>query len=295
MEREKIKTCMLVIGIVMNMSFISGCGQLFNATVGPEITSSEKSNDASQIVQYEITDIDRNANADGGLEIHLEELQENDKANQYSYEEGCLTILEGGVYIISGKTDAVTIVVKVYDDEIVHLIFDEVELKTDIGPAVYIEQAGKIVITLKEGTENIISDGTEYSTDTEACIFSNCDMTINGKGSLNVYGYYHDAIRSKDRVKIVGTSLYVRAKNNGIRGNDGVVIENSNIEVESEKTGILTNSDQGYVVIQGGSCKITSGENAVFADSYVSVHDCESDLYSVKEAVRCNGVKDIDE
>lgn len=295
MKRNKIRKCLLMIGVILNMEILSGCGQFLNAAVGTETSSVKQTDTVLETLQYEVTDIDRRTDDDNGIEIDLALLSDGMETDQCAYDDGCLTVLKGGAYIITGKTSTTRIIVKAYDDEIVHLILDGVELNTDTGPAVYIEQAAKAVITVKEGSVNTISDGGEYSTDTEACIFSNCDMTINGKGSLNVYGYYHDAIRSKDRVKIVDTSLYVRARNNGIRGNDGVIIENSNIEVESEKTGILTNSDQGYVVIQGGSCKITSGENAVFADSYVSVHDCENDLYSVKEAVRCNGVKDIDE
>lgn len=293
-EKRTIKY-LLMIGVVLNMVAISGCGQFLNAAVGSTASSAEQTDAVSEAAQYEITDTDRRTDADNGIEINLSELTADSETDHYSYREGCLTISGGGAYIICGKTNLSRIIVRAYDDEVVHLIFDAVELRTAGGPAVYVEQAGKAVITLKEGTENIISDGVEYTTNTEACIFSNCDITINGKGSLSVYGYYHDAIRSKDRVKVIATNLYVRAKNDGIRGNDGVLIQDSSVEVESEKTGILTNSEQGYVVIQGGFCKVTSGENAVFADNYVSIHDCESDLYSVKEAVKCNGVKDTDE
>ena len=295
MKKEKVKKNLLMSGVVLQIIIFSGCGQFLNASIGSETTSGEQTGAVLETVQNEITEIDRKTEDGNGIELNLELLSDNIKTDYYSYSEGCLTVFQGGAYVITGKTSAVQIIVKAYDDEVVHLILDGVELNTDGGPAVYVEQAGKAVLTLKEGTVNIISDGAEYASETEACIFSNCDMTINGNGSLCVYGYYHDAIRSKDRVKIVDTSLYVRAKNNGVRGNDGVLIENSNVEIECEKTGILTNSEQGYVVIQGGSCKITAGENAVFADNYVSIRDCERDLYSVKEDVKCNGVKEINE
>ena len=280
--------------IFLTIFLLSGCGGLLNASVGTPVPQTEAGG-AAESIQYEITDIDRRTEALGGTEIHLEELAEGGKkAEGYTYEEGCLTIYKGGDYLISGKAGSCNLVIRAYDDEIVHLVLNGVELHAKIGPVLYGEQAGKIILTLQEGTENTIYDSAEYAADAEACIFSNCDLTINGSGSLNVYGYYHDAVRSKDRIKIIGANLYVRAKNNGIRGNDAVVIEDGNVEAECEGTGILTNSDQGYVMVQGGTLKLTAGENAIYADSYVSIKDCLKDLYSVKETVRCSGMVEID-
>ncbi|MBD5456725.1 MAG: carbohydrate-binding domain-containing protein [Lachnospiraceae bacterium] len=281
--------------IVLNVFLLSGCGRLLNASVGTPAFEQEMGGYAENI-QYEVTDIDRRTETLNQIEINLDELSgSGNKTENYAYEPGCLTIYKGGDYFISGKADNCRLVIKAYDDEIVHLIFDSAELHAKEGTVLYGEQAGKIIITLQAGTENLIYDSVEYATDTEACIFSNCDLTINGSGSLNVYGYYHDAIRSKDRIKIIGANLYIRAKNNGIRGNDGVVIEDSNVEVESEGTGILTNAEKAYVAVQGGVLKVTSGENAIYADGYVSIKNCLKDLYSVKEAVRCGGTVEIDE
>lgn len=281
--------------IILNIFLLSGCGRLLNASVGTPASEQELEEYTGNI-QYEVTDIDRRTEALNKIEINLDELSDRwNETENYTYEAGCLTIYKGGDYFISGKADNCKLIIRAYDDEIVHLIFDQVELHAEAGPVLYGEQAGKIIITLQEGTENLIYDSAEYASDTEACIFSNCDLTINGSGSLNAYGYYHDAIRSKDRIKIIGANLYIRAKNNGIRGNDGVVIEESNVEVECEGTGILTNAAKAYVAVQGGTLKVTAGENAIYADNYVSINDCYNDLYSVEEAVRCGGMVEIDE
>lgn len=278
-----IKKCFLLVGIFLNMVFAAGCGQLLNASVGMEVK--QEADAAPQDIEmlYEITDIDREESSAGAVEIQLADVKEG------------LIISEGGNYILSGSNDNCNIVVNVYDDEIVHLFLKDVELSAQAGPVILIQKAGKAIITVVDGSENTISDSADYATETEACIFSNSDLSINGSGQLSVYGYYHDAIRSKDRLKLIGINLYVRAKNDGLRGNDGVVVENSNVEIESEGTGILTNSEQGYVVIQGGKCKVTSGENAIAADIYAAVRDCDSDLYSVSEAVKCSGIKEIEE
>lgn len=269
--------------MLLNIMLATGCGQLLNASVGME---NIQENAIPQTLESicEITDTDRDTMPDDAVEISLNTVDDT-----------VLSITEGGDYILSGQNTDCNIVVNVYDDEIVHFFLDDVDLAAPSGPAVYVEKAGKVIITLMEETENTISDSTEYATETEACIFSNSDLTINGSGQLSVYGYYHDAIRSKDRLKIVGTNLFVRAKNDGLRGNDSVVLEGSRIEIESEGTGVLTNSEQGYVVLQGGICKVTAGENAIAADSYVSIQNCEHDLYSVLEPVKCSGIKEINE
>lgn len=287
---------LVAIGIFLNsMVYFSGCGQFLNAKVGGETIAETAESRNADDIRYEITDIDRNVSEKDAVAINLSNIVEDKVSeNGYRYEKGILTLCRGGNYAISGKAQDCRMVISVYDDEIVHLILDNMELHTDKGPAVYVEQAGKVVITLKENTESMLSDGTGYETAKEACLFSNSDLTINGGGRLNVYGYYHDAIRSKDRVKIVDTNLYVRSQNDGIRGNDGIVCENSAIWLESRGTGFLTDSEKGYVVISGGSCKVTAGENAIFADEFVSVQNCESDLYSVHEVVRCSGTKEIE-
>lgn len=167
--------------------------------------------------------------------------------------------LNGGIYI------------SVYDDEIVHLILTGVEIINENGPAIYVEKAGKAVITMSEETENTLSDGAEYAGSQEACVFSNADLTINGAGILNVYGHYHDAIRSKDCLKLIETNVFVRAKNNGIRGNDGVVIKDSRGQIESEGTGILSKGGMNFVVVEGGNCKMSIVDRMAYTTSEVSI------------------------
>ncbi|GFI17977.1 carbohydrate-binding domain-containing protein [Lachnospiraceae bacterium] len=291
----KSKRFLRLIGILLSTFLLSGCRQLLNADVGTPVLAQETKGYVESIY-YEITDLDRRTEYSDKIEINMNNLTADkiDMEN-YTYDEGYLTIHKGGDYILSGKKDNCNLVIKAYDDEVVHLIFNDVELHAETGPVLYGEQAGKIIITLAEDTENYIYDSAEYASDAEACIFSNCDLTINGGGSLSAYGYYHDAVRSKDRLKVIGANLYIRAKNNGIRGNDGVVIEESNIEVECEGTGILANDEQACIAVQGGRLKVTAGENAIYADSSVSVKNCLSDLYSVQEAIRCGGKIDVDE
>lgn len=295
MDKIRFMKSISVAVILVNILLISGCSQILNASVGMEKAVDEENRNASQGEMGIITDTDRETLGKDPIVIDLSKLKEPMSGEGFSYEMNCLRITEGGSYLLQGKTENCSLIIQAYDDEIVHLILENAEITSPNAPAVYAESADKVVISVTDETESILSDGAEYASDGEACIFSNCDLTINGSGTLNVYGYYHDAIRSKDRLKVIETNLSTRSKNDGLRGNDEVLIQDSTVRIESEGTGILTNSDFGSVMIQGGSCNVISGENAIYADSYVSVKDCQHDFYAVQEAVRCNGIKEIEE
>lgn len=269
--------------LTMIIIFPVGCGQIWNEAIGTRENSVNEKADLNKTL-YEITETDMKITGDSPVAVRLEELPD-----------GYLQIAEPGVYLITGKLTDGKIVIDAHDDEIVHLILNGVELYSEEGPAIYVKKAAKVVITLVEGTENVIGDSVNYSEGNEACIFSNVNLTFNGTGALYVYGYFHDAIRTKDCLKILETNIYTQSKNNGIRANDGVAIENSTVDIQSEGIGIKTDSDKDFVVIKGGECKIIAGENAIVSDHYIMIENCKTDFYAVKETIRCNGEKHINE
>lgn len=288
------KKAIVFAGIVLTSVLISGCGEFLDMSVSGGVAEKEETDVAKGIGQYEITDRDRDTLENGALEINLEE-PESVKKDIYSYKSGEITIQSGGKYVVKGKLDNGSLIIHVFEDEIVHLILDNAEINAVNGAAIYVEQAAKVILTAKEGTINILSDGMKYKESQKACLFSNSDLTINGSGSLAVYAYYADGVRSKDRIKAVNANLYVKAKGDGIRGNDGVILSGSVAEVECEGTGIRSVNERDMVVMQGGSCKVIAGKNAVDANQYVSIQGCRTDLYSVWESIKCDGIRDIEE
>lgn len=191
----------------------------------------------------------------------------------------------GGDYVLSGKLDG-TVQVDAKDEN-VHLILNGVEIKSTTGPAIQILSAGKVVITVAEGTENIISDSGDYREFEEcnAAIWSACDLTINGNGTLHVYGYYKDAIHTKDVLKVVGGNIYLRAKRDGIRGNDGILLMPQYISMECEGVGLhTTNAEKagkGIIDVAGGSIVITAGTYAIQAATDLYIRECDISCFSV--------------
>lgn len=294
MDNKKIRTGMCRAGMVLILGmFMSGCGDLLAVPVGAGALSAEEAAAAEDVSRYEITDADRRTENMGYREINLAEPEESPDES-YTWEEGCLYIRKPGGYVLSGSLDGGSLVVNVYRDENVHLILNNAQIHGDGRAAVYVEKAGKVILTAAEGTENLFTDSPQHKTDQSACLFGSCSLTINGSGKLTVYGYHEDGIRTRDLLKVLGTTLEVRARKDGLRGNDGVILLDSEVSVESEGTGIFSDSEKDMIMIQGGSCSIIAGENGISARRHVSVHGCSVNLRAVLEPVHCDGVRDLD-
>ncbi len=209
------------------------------------------------------------------------------------------TIRDSGVYCISGSQSG-QIRVDV-QDEIVTLILMDAYLHSYNGPAICVDSAAKVIINVPEGTSSVVTDTSAYEgfSDRKACIDSNSDLTINGGGSLQVSGYHKDAIRTKDVLKILNVELTVNAKGDGLRGNDGVVLEDATLKIQCEGDGIYTKRadkpDRGYVAMNGGDIQIVSGMYGVRSAENLYIQDCSASIYGVVSDIACQGRSYIQE
>ena len=196
--------------------------------------------------------------------------------NLSSYEGECL-ISDGGVYRLSGNLKGVIRVAA--EEQTVRLILDSVTVTSPEGPALLAESAGKLILTLPEGSASAFSDSGRFSAASgeEACISCHAPLTINGTGSLTVNGLYKDAIRSRDIVRVPGGQITVTCKRTGIHGSDGIVIEGGALNISSEKYGMRTTKSgaggRGNLIITGGDHQIIAGRHAFLVsrgDLYIS-------------------------
>ena len=75
--------------------------------------------------------------------------------------------------------------------------------------------ADKTVIWLADGSDNSLTDGSEWEDeDLNAALYSADDLSIAGTGSLSVSANYADGITSKDGLIIAGGDITVDARNN---------------------------------------------------------------------------------
>ncbi len=191
-----------------------------------------------------------------------------------SFESGKITISVPGCYVISGTLDNGSVYVSVDKTEKVHLILNGANISCSTGPAIYIDGADKVSVTLADGTDNSLFDGKVYS-DGNACLYSKDDLTINGNGSLTVNASCNNGIGCKNDLTIISGTINVTAVTNGIKGNDSVSIFGGKITVKAGKDGIkadtLDDTKKGFVFIAGGDITITSGDDGIQAETSLGI------------------------
>ncbi|MCR2806970.1 carbohydrate-binding domain-containing protein [Paenibacillus soyae] len=194
---------------------------------------------------------------------------------------GSVSITEAGTYVLSGSLSDGQLTVNAPDGT-VRLVLNGVELHHNDNAPLYILEAGKVVMTLQEGTDNKLSDGAEYSyadanaDEPNAALYSKADLTINGTGSLTVEGNFNNGINSRDDLKLVSGTITVKAVDDGLLGKDRVAaLEGTALTVEAGGDGVKsTNAEEegkGIIAIGGGVFDITSGNDALQAETSMLV------------------------
>lgn len=200
-----------------------------------------------------------------------------------------VTITSAGVYSVTGKCSDGKIIIEAGDDDDVTLLLNGVELTCSSNSAIECRNAGKLTISLADGTENSIADKSEYTLDDgadepDAAIYSRCDLIINGSGTLNVTGNYKDGIKCKDGLKLCDSTINVTSADDGIKGRDYIIIGGAKITVDSAGDGLkTTNSDDatlGYINITSGTINITSAKDAIQAETEFVIDDGNVEIYT---------------
>ena len=242
-----------------------------NSANEPATTTDVNQTSASSMisVDYDSDDLDSSTGNIGLSRITLEGNSINLDGSGAIVDGSTVTITSAGTHTISGTLNDGQIKVDTQDEETVKLVFNGVDIACSTSAPIYILSAEKTVITLAEGTDNIITDGDSYvfedtaSDEPNATIFSHDDLTINGNGSLTVEANYNNGIQSKDDLKIVNGNINVSTINDGIKGRDSIAVRDGNITINAGGDGLQSNNDgdpgKGYIAIEAGTLNITAG------------------------------------
>ena len=179
-----------------------------------------------------------------------------------------LTISGKGDYVLSGTLEG-QIVIEAPEEEKVRLILNGVQITSPEGPAIYEKQADKLIVTLAEGTENILTDGTAVTDEDDtigAALYAEDDLSVNGGGSLILTGTQKHGMQSKADLIIAGGTISITSVKDGIRGRNSVLVLDGEISVKSGGDGITTTrtdaEGKGWIVLAGGNVQISTGEGA---------------------------------
>ncbi|MBR6426577.1 MAG: carbohydrate-binding domain-containing protein [Clostridia bacterium] len=193
------------------------------------------------------------------------------------------SITSAGTYSASGLLEGQIIINAGEDDEIV-LELSGATIKCDTDSPVKAVSAGKLEISAKKGTENVISDGRGTKTaDDEnqgnGAIYAKCDLKIKGNGTLVVNAEYNNGIHTTKDLTIQNLSLKVTAYNNALKGNDSITVKSGNIVaistngdcVKTENTNVNKNgATRGDIILYGGSVTVYAA-----GDGFQAAHNFE--------------------
>ena len=177
---------------------------------------------------------------------------------------------------MSGNFADGSITVTTSENDKIQIVLNGVKIASSNGPAIDIQSADKCFITLAEGTQNSLSDGSAFtSEDANACIYATCDLTINGSGSLDVSGNYRHGVFSKDDLVVYGGTIRVSAVEDGLNGKDSVKIGAGDISIDSgadgAKSSKSTNPEKGFVYVSGGSLSIDAEDDGIQAKTHLCI------------------------
>ena len=196
---------------------------------------------------------------------------------------GVYTITSAGTYALSGLLEG-QILVEAGDEDEVILELSGATVKYGSDSPVKILSAGKVEISAKKGTENVVSDTRSAKTSEEAAqgdgaVWADCDLKLKGSGTLVVEAGYNNGVHTTKDLTIQNLSLKATAGGNAIKGNDSVTVTSGDvIAVSSNGDGIKTkNTDLNKNGVTRGDITFTGGTVTVYAagDGIQSAHNFE--------------------
>lgn len=208
------------------------------------------------------------------IDININTDDDDEKIDWSKYENSdyelskSITITESGIYNLTGQIEDGTITIDTQGN--VKLILNNVNIKNNNGPAIYVANAEDVVISTTENSYNYLEDGQKYSgyeDEVIGTIYSHDDITFDGVGTLEIKSNNEDAIVSKDDLKIVSGTYIINSSDDGIRGKDSVYIQNGNFNInclgDAIKSTNDTDTEKGYILIENGQFKINSTLDAI--------------------------------
>ena len=181
------------------------------------------------------------------------------------------------------------------------LVLDNASITADENAAILIKNADKVFLTLADGSENTLADSAQEYVQPEdmentvdGVVFSVCDLTLNGSGTLNITAGYKHGIVCKDDLVITDGAYNITSAGKGIAANDSIRIKDGELNITAEDDAIHTSKDdtegKGYIYIEGGTLKLSSGDDGIHAATALIIAGGEIDVTKSYEGLSDDGL-----
>lgn len=169
-------------------------------------------------------------------------------------------------------------------DKTIILNLEGVTISNNYNSPIYVSTCDEIEISAKKSTTNTITESRSIYTEDDnslgkgAIFVNDGDLTLKGKGTLNLTATYYNGIHGKDDVSVKNLTLNVTAPHHGIRGNDSLKVDGATLSITCGQDGLSTkNSDVSSKNKQRGDITLT-GDNAITINAYADAVDAAHDI-----------------
>ncbi len=272
-----------------------------NTTTGTNSTNNSSPSANTSIITQE-KELEDPKDASDYEEDIISSFQIITEDGSYNVIDNTYTITQAGTYILSGNLDDGNIVVDAADAKIELALSNAKITSTKFSPICVLD-ADSVDVKAASDTYNEIIDERDVVTTEEydAAIYANCDLDLKGKGYLVVESNYN-GVKSKDDLEIKNLTMKVKSKQNSLKGNDSVTIENGNlILISTDGDGIKTSNSsisskgnqKGNIDIKGGLITIYAKDDGIDSSYNVNINEeieaLSMQIFTGKESEYSNG------
>ena len=243
-------------------------------------TSTASAKDVTEDTHFDADDLRWDAAAETKIELaDSGSTADGENANAVSVSGGTATIKTAGTYRVSGTLGDGQLVVDAPKDAMVRIILDGVRITSSTGPAILVNRAREVLLYLAEGTGNSASDAPSYADTAQdapnAAIYSMADLTIAGRGALEVEGNHQDGIVSKGGLVLDSGQVTVAVADDGVKGGDYVLVLGGNYTVTAAGDGIKSTNDaeadRGWLHQYAGQLTVSVGDDGLKAETALTI------------------------
>ncbi len=267
MKTTKFK--LFAVAVFALAAFLPACKDLWEKDDDELLNSSSSGSDASKDFNEQNSDYEFDEN--GVRYIHCKEtsitLENCDTTVSVSGQ--VATVKAEGTYFVDGVLNDGQI--KINADGLVKIVLNGADLSCSSGAPLFIKDCEKAVVIINDGTSNVLND-YENTSEEEGVIYSKENISISGAdlgtGTLTINARNKDGIKANDGLVINSGNITVNSVDDGIVGKDFLLVHGGNITVKSAGDAIKsTKSGEGFITIDGGVFTLTCLSSASSSDT----------------------------
>ena len=276
-EMEKKRQWLLTTTLFISLG-LAACGSqsvLSQADANTQTTTKTSTTSTTQTASYfEASDLTATYDESKASKISLQGTTATVSGDGVAVNGSTVEITKAGTYIVEGTASKVQLKVAAGKEDEVQIVFKNATLKNTEAPLL-VDTAKKVILTLADGTKNEVAD--ESTSTVKGAIYSDSDLTINGKGSLTVTGAASNAIKSKDGIRIVDATVTTTAKKHGVAANDFVNVSGATLNLSADEDGIHSDNEDdvllGNIYLTNTNITVNAGDDGINASNTMLIDE----------------------